>query len=97
MGQLSSALVGVVEAGPGSVADPLGPAGLGEDLDGLGVCPGSGLELEPIGRREQVVRLPGQVERDGAEQGFPMWFVKPDVTPGVLAMPLRGRGEVARR
>ncbi|MFD6908263.1 hypothetical protein [Streptomyces sp. NPDC060077] len=47
--------------------DPFGAAGFGEDLEGLGVRPGGGLELEPVGCREQVVRLPGQLERDGAE------------------------------
>ncbi|MFG2395331.1 IS3 family transposase [Streptomyces lavendulae] len=49
VGELISALAAVVEADPGGVADPLGAAGLGEDLDGLGVRPGGGLELEPVG------------------------------------------------
>ncbi|MDQ0948546.1 uncharacterized protein (DUF305 family) [Streptomyces phaeochromogenes] len=49
VGELISAPAAVVEADPGSVADPLGAAGFGEDLDGLGVRPGGSLELEPVG------------------------------------------------
>jgi hypothetical protein len=53
-------------AGPTTI--PFLAADFGEDFDGLGVRPGGGLELEPVGGREQVARLPGQLERDGAEE-----------------------------
>jgi hypothetical protein len=49
----------VVEADLGGVADPLGAARFAEDLVRLGVRCGGGLELEPVGRRKQVIRRPG--------------------------------------
>lgn len=68
VGELVSALALVVEAGSGGGADPLGAAGFSEDFDGFGVRCGGGFELEPVGRREEVVRLPGLLERDGTEE-----------------------------
>jgi hypothetical protein len=51
------------------VADPLGATAVGEDLQGRAVRLLGHLELEPVRRFEQRVRLPRLFQRDGPDEG----------------------------